>query len=96
MEDSDYTLMQEKLLTFPYIWKVNKTDGLQSGCNHPAATIRLLYTNDRVGTENSIFIKYFDDTEIVDLSKSIQHYLEEDGGLTWWRKGFSIVLKNLK
>ena len=36
-----------------------------------------LYTNDCTGTENTIFIKYSDDTAIVDLSNSIPHYIED-------------------
>ena len=37
----------------------------------------ILYTNDCAGTENNIFMKYSDDTAIVDLSNSIPHYIEE-------------------
>ena len=36
-----------------------------------------LYTNDCTGTENTMFIKYSDDTAIVDLSNSIPNYIEE-------------------
>ena len=45
-----------------------------------------LYTNDCTGTENTIFIKYSDDTAIVDLSNSIQHYIEEVERFTTWCK----------
>ena len=45
-----------------------------------------LYTNDCTGTENTIFIKYSDDTAIVDLSNSIPHYIEEVDRFTTWCK----------
>ena len=45
-----------------------------------------LYTNDYTGTENTIFIKYSDDTAIVDLSNSIPHYIEEVDRFTTWCK----------
>ena len=44
------------------------------------------HTNDFTGTENTIFIKYSDDTAIVDLSNSIPHYIEEVERFTTWCK----------
>ena len=45
-----------------------------------------LYTNDCTGTVNTFFIKYSDDTAIVDLSNSIPHYIAEVERLTTWHK----------
>ena len=45
-----------------------------------------LYTHDCTGTQNTIFIKYSDDTAIVDLSNSIPHYIEEAERFTTWCK----------
>ena len=45
-----------------------------------------LYTNYCTGTENTIFMKYSDDTAIVDLSNSIPHYIEEVDRFTTWCK----------
>ena len=45
-----------------------------------------LYINDRTGTENTISIKYSDDTAIVDLSNSIPHYIAEDERFSTWCK----------
>ena len=45
-----------------------------------------LYANDCTGTENTIFIKYSDDTAIVHLSNSIPHHIEEVGRFTTWCK----------
>ena len=45
-----------------------------------------LYTNDCTGTENTIFMKYSDDTAIVDLSNSIPHYIAEVGRFRTWCK----------
>ena len=47
-----------------------------------------LYTNDCTGTENTIFIKYSDDTVIVDLSNSIPHYIEVERFTTWCKDNF--------
>ena len=44
-----------------------------------------LYT-ECTGTENTIFIKYSDDTAIVDLSNSILRYIEEIDRFTTWCK----------
>ena len=58
----------------------------------------ILYTNDCTGTENTIFIKYSDDTEIVDLSNSIPHYIEEVERFTTWCKDnfFDLKVKKIK
>ena len=45
-----------------------------------------LYTNDCTGTENTIFIKYSDDTAIVDLSSFIPHYTDKVQRFTTWCK----------
>ena len=59
--------------------------GVPQGCalSHVLLT---LYTNDCTGTENTIFIKYSDDTAIVDLSNSIPHYIAEFERHTSWCK----------
>ena len=36
-----------------------------------------LYRNDLTRYDNAIFVKYSDDTEIVDVENSIPHYLAE-------------------
>ena len=59
--------------------------GLPQGCIL-SPVLFTLYTNDCTGTENTIFIKYSDDTAIVDWSNSIPHYLEEVEGFTTWCK----------
>ena len=43
-----------------------------------------LYTNDCTGTENTLFMKYSDNTAIVDLSNSIPHYIEKVERFTTW------------
>ena len=45
-----------------------------------------LYTDDCTGTENTIFIEYSDDTVIVELSNSFQHYLAEVERFMRWFK----------
>ena len=45
-----------------------------------------LYTNDYTRTENTILIKYSDDTVIVDLSNSIPQYMAEVVRFTTWYK----------
>ena len=47
-----------------------------------------LYTNDCTGTENTIFIKYSDDTAFVDLSNFIPHYIEAGRFTTWYKINF--------
>ena len=46
----------------------------------------ILYINDCTGTENTISIKFYDDTAIVDLSYSIPHCIEEVERFTTWCK----------
>ena len=55
-----------------------------------------LCTNDGTGTENTIFIKYSDDTAIVDLSNSIPHYIEEVERFTTWCKDNFLDLNEIK
>ena len=62
--------------------------GVLQGCilSHVLFT---LYTNDCNGTENTIFVQYFDSTAIVDLSNSIPHYMEEvERFMTWCKDNF--------
>ena len=58
--------------------------GVPQGCLSPV--LFTLYTNDSTGTGNTIFIKYSDDTAIVDSSNSTPHYIEEVEGFTTWCK----------
>ena len=59
--------------------------GVPQGCIL-SPVLFTLYTNDCAGTENTIFIKYSDDTAIVDLSNSMPHYIEEVERFTTWCK----------
>ena len=61
--------------------------GVPQGCVL-SRVLLTLYTNDCTGTENTIFIKYSDDTAIVDLSNSIPHYIEVDRFTTWCKDIF--------
>ena len=45
-----------------------------------------VHTSDCTGSENTIFVKYSDDTVIVELSNSIPHYLADVERSTTWRK----------
>ena len=64
--------------------------GVPQGCvlSHVLFT---LYTNDCTGTENTIFVKYSDDTAIVDLSSSIPHYIEVGRFTTWCKDNFLVL-----
>ena len=59
--------------------------GVPHGCVL-SPVVFTLYTNDCTGTENTTFVKYSDDTAIVDLSNSIPHYNEEVERFTTWCK----------
>ena len=59
--------------------------GIPQGCIL-SPVLLTLHRNDRTETENTIFIKYSDDTAMVDLSNSIPHYMAEDERFTsWWK-----------
>ena len=56
--------------------------------SHPVATGRLLYTNDCTGIENTIFMKYSDDTANVILSNPIPHCMSEVERFSTWCKKY--------
>ena len=69
--------------------------GVPQGCVL-SPVLFTLYTNDCTRTENTIFIKYSDDTAIVDLSSSIPHYIEEVERFTTWCKANFLDLNMAK
>ena len=61
--------------------------GVPQGCAL-SPVLFTLYTNDCTGTENTIFVKYSDDTAIIDLSNSIPHYIEVERFTIWCKDNF--------